>query len=132
MNMKFLDLQVIFSHQGKVDGIVGSCKIDELLKSVTAGFKSSLKNAKGVFIEFEKHDYLPSAITSSILKELHALINKNAVVVFTTTQNNDLDSQIVNFKIIVTGLEYNSGEITEILGEGLIELIDMVNSKDLK
>ena len=70
--------------------------------------KLSIKNAKGVLIEFEQHSDESSTIISSSMEELHDLVGEDADVIFGTKQNNTLERETMKFKIIATGIGGNN------------------------
>lgn len=104
INIDFADYQTILSHKGKINGAVGSCKVEYFISSLSENLKLSIKNAKGVLIEFEQHSDSSLTIISSLMEELHDLISEDADVIFGTKQNNTLERESVKFKIIATGI----------------------------
>lgn len=104
INIDFADYQTILSHKGKINGVVGSCKVEYFISSLSENLKLSIKNAKGVLIEFEQHSDSSLTIISSLMEELHDLIGEDADVIFGTKQNNTLERESVKFKIIATGI----------------------------
>ena len=112
INVDFADYQTILSHQGKIEGRVGSSQVDRFIDNLDNDFKSSLKNAKGVLIEFKKNDEMPLTQISSLMEEFHSIIDENADVIFGVTSNNELETDIVEYKIIVSGILSNSSPNT--------------------
>lgn len=104
INVDFADYQTILSHQGKIEGRVGSSQVDRFIDNLDNDFKSSLKNAKGVLIEFKKNDEMPLTQISSLMEEFHSIIDENADVIFGVVSNNELETDILGYKMIATGI----------------------------
>lgn len=104
INVDFVDYQTILSHRGKIDGRVGRAQVDNFINSLDTDFKSSLKNAKGVLIEFKKNDEMPLTQISSLMEEFHSTIGENADVIFGVVSNNELETDILGYKMIATGI----------------------------
>lgn len=104
LKMEFADLQIILEHQGRIDGIVGSCKIDEFTSDFSENFKVSLQNAKGVLVEFEQHKDLPIKSILELMADLQNLVHTDAEFLLATKHNDIFDMDMIGFKIIVTGL----------------------------
>lgn len=100
-NSQVLDLQI---DALKNAGVVGSCKVEYFISSLSENLKLSLKNAKGVLIEFEQHSYASSTIISSLMEELHDLIGEDTDVTFGAKQNDTIEKESIKFKIIATGM----------------------------
>lgn len=105
INVDFADYQTILSHQGKIEGRVGSSQVDRFIDNLDNDFKSSLKNAKGVLIEFKKNDEMPLTQISSLMEEFHSIIDENADVIFGVVINNELETDILEYKMIAAGLK---------------------------
>lgn len=105
INVDFADYQTILSHQGKIDGRVGRSQVDRFIDNLDNDFKSSLSNAKGVLIEFKKNDEMPLTQISSLMEEFHSIIDENADVIFGVVSNNELETDILEYKMIATGLK---------------------------
>ncbi|MDQ1244754.1 MAG: hypothetical protein QG565_1094 [Campylobacterota bacterium] len=108
LKMDFEDLRIILSYEGKIDGIVGSCKIDEFTNGFSENFKASLQNAKGVLVEFEQHRDLPIKTIIELMTDLQNLVHIDAEFLLATKHNDIFDKDMIGFKIIVTGLASNS------------------------
>lgn len=104
INIDFADYQTILLHKGKIDGVVGSCKVEYFISSLSENLKLSLKNSKGVLIEFEQHSDASSTIISSLMEELHDLIGEDTDVTFGAKQNDTIEKESIKFKIIATGM----------------------------
>ncbi|WP_295021069.1 hypothetical protein [Sulfurimonas sp.] len=104
INIDFADYQTILSHKGKIKGFVCSCSASEFISSLSENLKLSLKNAKGVLIEFEQHSDAPLTIISSLMEELCDFIGEDADVIFGTKQNDTIEKESIKFKIIATGM----------------------------
>lgn len=104
INVDFADYQTILSHQGKIEGRVGSSQVDRFIDNLDNDFKSSLKNAKGVLIEFKKNDEMPLTQISSLMEELHSIIEENSDVIFGVISNNELENNILGYKIVAAGI----------------------------
>ncbi len=105
INVDFVDYQTILSHRGKIDGRVGRAQVDNFINSLDTDFKSSLKNAKGVLIEFKKNDEMPLTQISSLMEEFFSITDENADVIFGVTSNNELETDILGYKMIAAGLK---------------------------
>lgn len=104
INLDFTDFETILSHQGKIEWFVGSCRASEFMSSLSENLKLSLKNAKGVLIEFEQHSDASLTIISSLMEQFDDLIGEDSDVIFSTKQNNILENEAIKFKIIATGI----------------------------
>ncbi|NBK99011.1 MAG: hypothetical protein EOM50_13525 [Erysipelotrichia bacterium] len=103
INLDYADFETILSHQGKVEGFVSGCRASEFMSSLSENLKLSLQNAKGVLIEFEQHSDAPLPIISLLLEEFHDLIGEDADVIFGTKQNDALEKDTIQFKMIASG-----------------------------
>lgn len=104
INITFEDYEIILSHEGKIDGIVGSCKVDEFMNSLSDSLKLSLKLAKSILIVFEKNEDLPMIQISELIQEINALTMESAYIIYGSKNNNFQDIQTLNFRIIMSGL----------------------------
>lgn len=105
LKMDFADLRIILSYEGRIDGIVGSCKMDEFTNDFSENFKASLQNAKGVLVEFEQHKDLPIKSILELMADLQNLLHTDAECLLATKHNDVFDKDMIGFKIIVTGLD---------------------------
>lgn len=105
INIDYADYQTILSHNGKVDGRVGSSKVDDFLITLDDDFKKSLQMAKGVLVEFEKNDEMPLIQISILMSDLHTLLDENTDVIFGVTINNTIENEDIQFKIIASGID---------------------------
>jgi len=104
INLDLTDIRMILSHQGRIEGLVGSCKASEIFSSLSENLKLSLKNAKGVLVEFELPNESSLFPIASSMEEISELIGEDTDIIFGTTQNNILEKETIKFKIIVTGI----------------------------
>lgn len=99
------DLQTILSKIGKVAGCVKVFNIENIVLDIKNEFSNELKNAKGIWIEFQ---LLPNSSFFKI-KELTDFIfndiNENCEVIIETSVNEDLPQNSIKCKLLFTGLE---------------------------
>ena len=69
INLDIADYKTIFSHKGKVIGLIGNCKIDDFIESFDETLKDSLPNAKGILINFVIHKFV--LLINNTLGTLH-------------------------------------------------------------
>jgi cell division GTPase FtsZ len=105
INIDFTDYQTILLHKGKIDGLVSNCKVEDFMSSLSEDLKVSLKKAKGVVVEFEHHNDLSVSIIGSLVEELNAFIDINSDMIFGTKQNDTLQKNMIEFRLIVAGIE---------------------------
>ena len=98
------DYKTILSHKGKIDGLVGSCKIDEFINQFDDSFKNSLLNAKGILIVFSFNSKHSSNFTGFHLEKIYSFTNNNAEIIFGIEVDDNMDMDMVNYQIIITGL----------------------------
>lgn len=101
------DYQTIFSHQGRIDGLVGSYKLDNLFDYIPDGFKESIQNAKGVLIKFSMNSAASILSIVDLLEKINTIVDDNCDVIFGSKINDSLDVETVNVTIILTGLDLN-------------------------
>lgn len=105
INIDFTDYQTILLHKGKIDGLVSNCKVEDFMSSLSDDLKASLQIAKGVMIEFEHHDDLTMSVIGSLVEELHTFIGTDPDIIFGTKENNALQKNMIDFRLIVTGID---------------------------
>ena len=59
----------------------------------------------GVMIEFEHHDDLAISVIGSLVEDLHTFIGTDPDIIFGTKENNALQKNMINFRLIVAGIE---------------------------
>lgn len=104
INVDFKDYRTILSHIGMIKGLIKSCNIDELLNIFDEKLKADLANAKGVLIIFELHDEQSLLIINDFMETVYNYTTNKCEVIFGTETNNILGKDIVNCKVIITGL----------------------------
>ena len=104
INLDIADYKTIFSHEGKVMGLIGNCKIDDFIKSFDETLKSSLPNAKGILINFVIHKEQSLYKINSCMSEIIDLSSMECEIIFGTEIDNSLDLENVKYEIIITGL----------------------------
>ncbi|MBN2894641.1 MAG: hypothetical protein JXK05_01935 [Campylobacterales bacterium] len=104
INVDLADYQIILSHEGKIEGRVGSCKVADFMTNLDEVFKNSLSSAKGALIEFDKSKDAGFNQLFSQLRELNEYFDENADMIFGLKQNDALELDSINYKIIATGI----------------------------
>lgn len=56
-------------------------------------------------IEFKKNDEMPLTQISSLMEEFFSITDENADVIFGVTSNNELETDILGYKMIAAGLK---------------------------
>ena len=98
------DYKTILSHSGKIDGLVGSCKIDEIINKIDESFKDSFSKAKGILINFKLHKNQSLFIINDYMGKINDLVHCDAEIIFSTERIDNIDEGILEYQIIVTGL----------------------------
>jgi cell division protein FtsZ len=104
ININIADYKTILAHKGKIEGIVDSCKIDELLNYIDQSLKDSLSNAKGILINFKLHKEQSLLIINDFMGEINCVANEDAEIIFSTEQTNNIDKDFISYQILITGL----------------------------
>ena len=103
--MDLEDYKSILTHNGRIDGIVGTCKINEFDKQLDESFKKSLSKAKALTIKFGFHKNQSLFIISNYVSEIHDLTSIDTDIIFGTEHIDNIDENLLRFEIIVTGIE---------------------------
>ncbi len=104
INLDIADYKTIFSHKGKVIGLIGNCKIDDFIESFDETLKDSLPNAKGILINFVIHKEQSLFKINSCVGEIVDLSSMECEIIFGTEIDDSMDLENVKYQIIVTGL----------------------------
>ena len=104
INLDIADYKTIFSHEGKVIGLIGNCKIDDFIKSFDETLKDSLPNAKGILIQFSIHKEQSLFKINSCISEICDIASMECEIILGTEIDNNMDLENVKYEIIVTGL----------------------------
>ena len=96
------DYKTILSHAGKIDGLVGSCKVDEFINIVDESFKDLFSKAKGMLINFKLHKNQSLFIINDYMGRINDLAYIEAEIIFSTEIIDDIDEDILEYQIIVT------------------------------
>lgn len=99
------DYKSILTHNGRIDGIVGTCKINEFDKLLDESLKKSLSKAKALSIKFGFHKNQSLFIITDYMSQIHDLTSIDTDIIFGTEHINDIDENLLRFEIIVTGIE---------------------------
>ena len=78
--MDLEDYKSILTHNGKIDGIVGTCKINEFNKNLEP-IKNSIKKAKGILIKFGIHINQSLFIINDYMSQIHDLTINDAEII---------------------------------------------------
>jgi len=98
------DYITILSHNGKIAGIVSSCKIDEVENIFDETLKTSLSNAKGILVNFQLNKEQTLLTINDFMAKINEYSNEEADIIFSSEVRNDIDENIIGFQILVTGL----------------------------
>lgn len=98
------DYKTILSHKGKIHGLVGSCKIDEFINQFDDSLKSLLFTAKGILIVFSFNSKHSLDFTGYHIEKIYSFTNNNAEIIFGIEVDDNMDKDMVNYQIIITGL----------------------------
>lgn len=104
IDLDIADYKTIFSHDGKIDGIVGTCKIDEFDNQLDESFRNSLSKAKAIVIKFGFHKNQSLFIINDYMIEINDLLNSDTEIIFSTENIDDIDIGILKYEIIATGI----------------------------
>lgn len=102
--MDLEDYKTILAHAGKIDGIVGVCKINEFDNNLEY-IKNSILKAKGIIIKFGIHKNQSLFIITDHMSQIYDLTNIDTDIIFGTEIIDDIDENLLRFEIIVTGIE---------------------------
>ena len=103
--MDLEDYKSILAHNGRIDGIVGTCKINEFDKLLDESLKKSLSKAKALTIKFGFHKNQSLFIITDYMSQIHDLTNIDTEIIFGTENIDDIDENLLRYEIIVTGIE---------------------------
>ena len=103
--MDLEDYKSILTHNGRIDGIVGTCKIIEFYKLLDESLKKSLSKAKALTIKFGFHKNQSLFIITDYMSQIHDLTNIDTEIIFGTENIDDIDENLLRYEIIVTGIE---------------------------
>ena len=103
--MNLEDYKTILAHNGRIDGIVGTCKINEFNKQLDESFKKSLSKAKALTIKFGFHKNQSLFIITDYMSQIHDLTSIDTDIIFGTEHIDNIDENLLRFEIIVTGIE---------------------------
>jgi len=98
------DYKIILSHSGKIDGLVGSCKIDEIINKIDESLKDSFLKAKGILINLKFHKNKTLLIINDYMDKINDLVQDDTEIIITTERIDDIDEDTLKYQIIVTGL----------------------------
>jgi hypothetical protein len=100
ININFSD----FSHAGRIDGRVSSCKTVDFFNQIDDSFKRSLLNAKSILIEITKNENAEILHTAALLEKLNDFTNNETEFVYTLKESSFVAHEEISYKIIATGL----------------------------
>lgn len=105
MNNKLLfsETQDVFSYEGKIDGIVASCNINEFIMCLKS-LVDSLSKSKGVLINFKINNEQSALIINDLMSKIHNLTNEDTEIVFSTEQTDNIEKDEMVFQLVITGL----------------------------
>ena len=98
------DYKTILSHSGKIDGLVGNCKIEEFINKIDESLINSFSKAKGILINFKFHKNQSLFIISDYMEKINDLAHIKAEIIFSTEIIDNIDEEILEYEIILTGL----------------------------
>ena len=102
--MDLEDYKSILKYSGRIDGIVGTCKINEFDKQLDESFRTSLSKAKALIIKFAFHKKQSIFIINDYMYEINDLVSSNTEIIFGTENIDDIDEEMLKYEIIVTVL----------------------------
>lgn len=103
-NTDWADYRTILSHSGKIKGLVGTCKIEEFIDKLDKSFINSFSKAKGILINFKFHKNQSLIIISDYMGKINDLAHIDAEIIFSTEIINNINEEILEYEIILTGL----------------------------
>ena len=103
--MNLEDYKSILKYSGRIDGIVGTCHINDFDKQLDESFKNSLYKAKALTIKFGFHKNQSLFIITDYMSQIHDLTNVDTDIIFGTEHIDDMEENLLRFEIIVTGIE---------------------------
>ena len=103
-NTDWADYKTILSHSGKIDGLVGTCKIEEFINKIDESLKDSFSKAKGVLIDFKLHKNQSLSIINESMRKINDLVDYDADIIYSTEIIDNIDEDIIEYQIIITGL----------------------------
>ena len=104
IDLDIADYKTILSFSGKIDGMVGSCKIDEFINQLDEPFKDSLSKGKGILIKFSFNKNHSLDLIENYFSEIKSLIGIDTEIIFDTNSIDDINEEILKYEIIITGL----------------------------
>ena len=103
--MDLEDYKSILKYSGRIDGIVGTCHINDFDKQLDESFKNSLSKAKALTIKFGFHKNQSLFIITNYVSQIHDITNIDTEIIFGTEHIDDIDENSLRYEIIVTGTE---------------------------
>lgn len=98
------DLQTILSKIGKVAGCVKVFDMNTIALDIKNEFSNELKNAKGIWMEFEILPNVSIFTINEIMDFISKDIDEDCEVVFETVINENMAENSVKCRILFTGL----------------------------
>ena len=103
-NTDWADYKTILSHSGKIDGLVGTCKIEEFIDKLDESLINSFLKSKGILINFKFHKNQSLSMISDYMDKINDLAHVEAEIIFSTEIIDNIDEEILEYEIILTGL----------------------------
>ncbi len=98
------DLQTILSKIGNVAGCVKIFNIDTVMQDIKNDFLNEIKNAKGIWIDFEILPKTSILTLVSIMDFISKDVDEDCEIIFETISNENIPENSVKCRILFTGL----------------------------
>lgn len=109
ISLDFTDLKTVMSHQGiGVSGIGVSWGEDAACNAINKAIENanvSIKNASGILVHFTMHPTFDFMKLVDAMDVVHKSVKESADVIFGTTTDETLSSDIIRVSLIATGFE---------------------------
>ncbi|WP_157279212.1 FtsZ/tubulin family protein [Aliarcobacter butzleri] len=104
INVDIADYKTILFHKGRIDGVVGSCKIDKLWDNLNNSIKDSISKAKGILINFGIHKEQTLFVINDLMGEISDVAHNESDIIFATKNHSSDDKDLIEYEILITGL----------------------------
>ncbi len=106
IDVDLTDYKAIFSHKGRVDGIIFEGKAENLLDSFDESFKLSLSKAKSILVIFDTDEAIPLSSASHLFQTFEFIRNNSSTeeIRFGLGTMGNTGSNIIKCQILMSGL----------------------------
>jgi cell division GTPase FtsZ len=104
LDLEIADYKTILVHKGAIQGDSGECKFADLYNVLKNTCENSLKNAKGILINFDYPKNITLPQLEKVMEKLDKLCNDEADIIYNTNEDESLENSTISYQIICSGL----------------------------